>query len=183
MAIGYYILMGYWQCVLACTKSIGAKIFEFWTYYILSVSMYLGVASYCGEVMILALSEITLIVIGEPPSTLCEMRNKLCNTYPSFQLTLPAACRFSVVVPLHLPSLFYLLILQNGPFKLPASLFHDLHIFSYLWEPIFMIQNLASGYTYMYIHTYIHLHLSYMYDQLLLGSTLLYMVRLAQEKT
>jgi hypothetical protein len=34
-----------------------------------------------------------------------------------------------VVVPLHLPSLFYLLILQNGPFKLPASLFHDLHIF------------------------------------------------------
>lgn len=89
----------------------------------------LGVASYCGEVMILALSEITLIAIGEPPSTLCEMRNKLCNTYPSFQLTLPAACRFSVVVRLHLPSLFYLLILQNRPFKLPASLFHDLHIF------------------------------------------------------
>jgi len=125
----------------------------------------LGVASYCGEVMILALSEITLIVIGEPPSTLCEMRNKLCNTYPSFQLTLPAACRFSVVVPLHLPSLFYLLIFQNGTIQAASFIIPWFAYFSYLWEPIFMIQNLASGYTCMYIHTYIHLHLSYMYDQ------------------
>jgi len=183
MAIGYYILMGYWQCVLACTKINWCQ--NIWILDLLY--------TLCEHV----LGGGKLLWRSNDSSTQWNNSDSDWRAPLYLMWNEEQAVQYISIIPAHTPCC--LQVLSGGPFALAIIiLFANIAkwtiqaasfiipwfaYFSYLWEPIFMIQNLASGYTYMYIHTYIHLHLSYMYDQLLLGSTLLYMVRLAQEKT